>query len=62
MSRRNEAEAPWSDDHAAERAARVRAMLDRWAHEDLGEEPDWDVSQVAGLSIREPDSRGDPGR
>jgi hypothetical protein len=28
-------------------------MLKRWADEDVGDEPEWDVSDVAPLSLRE---------
>jgi hypothetical protein len=33
-------------DDRAERAERVRAMLQRWAAEDVTGEPDWDVAGV----------------
>ena len=35
----------------AERAARVAAMLDRWAAEDTSGEPDWDVDDVERLNL-----------
>jgi hypothetical protein len=55
MSRHgNEAQAPPPEADASERAARVRAMLERWAEEDVSGEPDWDPSEVAPLSVRAP--------
>ena len=36
-------------DERAQRAERVRAMLDRWAAEDVSDEPDWDVEDTAPL-------------
>ena len=30
----------------AEQAARVVAMLDRWATEDVSDEPGWDIDQI----------------
>jgi hypothetical protein len=30
----------------AERSARVAAMLDRWAAEDVSDEPEWDVGDI----------------
>ncbi len=36
----------------AERAARVAAMLDRWAAEDVSDEPDWDVGDIERLALR----------
>jgi hypothetical protein len=35
-----------------ERAARVAAMFERWAAEDVSDEPDWDVDQVPRLELR----------
>jgi hypothetical protein len=35
-----------------ERAARVGAMFERWAAEDVSDEPEWDVDQVEGLRFR----------
>jgi hypothetical protein len=45
---------PSADDEAAERAARVRAMIERWANEDVSREPTWDVDDIAPLALREP--------
>lgn len=42
--------APLEDDHNA-RALRVREMLDRWRDEDVGDEPEWEVAEVAPLSF-----------
>lgn len=36
----------------AERAARVAAMLDRWAAEDVTEEPEWDVGDIQPAVLR----------
>ena len=41
-----------------ERAERVRAMIDRWAQEDVSGEPEWDVEDVAPLALR--DGSGTP--
>jgi hypothetical protein len=42
-----------SDERArAERAARIAAMLDRWAAEDVSEEPDWDVGEINPVTLR----------
>jgi hypothetical protein len=30
----------------AEQAARVAAMLERWAAEDISDEPAWDIDQI----------------
>ena len=35
-----------------ERAARVAAMFERWAAEDISEEPDWDVDQISPVEFR----------
>jgi hypothetical protein len=35
----------------AERAARIAAMLDRWAAEDTTSEPDWDVETFERLDL-----------
>lgn len=42
---------PSREEEAAERAARVRAMLARWAAEDVGSEPAWDVDDIAPMSL-----------
>ncbi len=36
----------------AERAARIAAMLDRWAAEDVIGEPEWDVGGIQPMSLR----------
>lgn len=35
----------------AERAARVAAMLDRWAAEDVSDEPEWDVGDIQPATL-----------
>jgi hypothetical protein len=35
----------------AERAARISAMLARWAEEDVSNEPDWDIEGVEPLKL-----------
>jgi hypothetical protein len=35
----------------AERAARIAAMLDRWAAEDVSGEPEWDVADVQPMVL-----------
>ena len=34
-----------------ERAARVAAMFERWAAEDISDEPEWDVDQIGRLTF-----------
>jgi len=41
------------DDERSERASRIRAMLERWAAEDVREEPDWEIADTAPLSLRD---------
>lgn len=36
----------------AERAARIAAMLDRWAAEDVTDEPEWDVGDIQPVTLR----------
>jgi hypothetical protein len=36
----------------AERAMRIAAMLDRWAVEDVSDEPDWDLDAIRPMSLR----------
>ena len=38
-------------DEAAERAARVRAMLARWKAEDTSGEPDWDIVDIEPMRL-----------
>lgn len=47
--------APSSAKAMAERAARIAAMLDRWAAEDVSGEPDWSVDDLEPIALR----RGD---
>jgi hypothetical protein len=42
---------PPPDTRRAEQAARIRAMLKRWAAEDVTDEPEWDVTHVERLSF-----------
>jgi len=35
-----------------ERAARVAAMFERWAAEDVADEPGWDADQVPRIEFR----------
>jgi hypothetical protein len=44
---------PVAKPELAEQAAKVRAMLDRWAAEDVSGEPDWDVEDIEPLRFRE---------
>jgi hypothetical protein len=44
----------------AERAARIAAMFDRWAAEDVSGEPDWDVEEFAPLNMTRTSSGLDP--
>ena len=37
---------------AARRAARVRAMLERWSQEDVSEEPEWEPAAAPRLALR----------
>lgn len=36
----------------AERAARIAAMLDRWAAEDVSGEPEWNVEDIEPMTLR----------
>jgi hypothetical protein len=36
----------------AERAARIAAMLDRWASEDVSDEPEWEVRDIQPMTLR----------
>lgn len=47
--------APSSAKEVAERAARVAAMLDRWAAEDVSGEPDWSVDDLEPIALRRSD-------
>jgi hypothetical protein len=35
----------------AEQAARVATMLERWAAEDVSDEPGWDIDQIERISL-----------
>ena len=50
MSSERPAQQPPIDD-AAERAARVRAMLARWNAEDTSAEPDWDIEVIEPMRL-----------
>ena len=53
-------------DERAGRAERVRAMLKRWAAEDVSDEPVWDVEDIQPMRFRgavvEPDLAESPQR
>jgi hypothetical protein len=42
------------DSDRADRAARVGAMFDRWANDDVSREPDWNVEEFERLSLTRP--------
>jgi hypothetical protein len=44
----------------AERAARIAAMLDRWAAEDTTAEPAWDVETFERLDLTRSLASGEP--
>ena len=44
----------------AEQAARVTAMFDRWAAEDVSDEPEWDVDQVEQVAFSAPPAAAKP--
>jgi hypothetical protein len=48
------------EQEAAERAARGRAMLGRWARARDGDEPDWDVDEMEPLSLPPRSDNGAP--
>lgn len=54
--------APSSAKEIAERAARIAAMLDRWAAEDVSGEPDWSVDDVEPIALRRSDGDEKPQR
>ncbi len=39
-------------DERAQRVQRVRAMLQRWAAEDVSDEPEWDVDDIEPMRFR----------
>jgi hypothetical protein len=44
----------------AEQAARVAAMFERWATEDVSDEPEWDVDQVEPVAFPSPPGAAEP--
>jgi len=44
----------------AEQAARVAAMFQRWAAEDIADEPEWDVDQLEQMAFSPPPSAAEP--
>lgn len=46
---KHEADLPSAEQSARERARRIAAMLKRWEGEDTGDEPAWDVDDIAPL-------------
>jgi hypothetical protein len=44
----------------AEQAARVGAMFERWAAEDVSDEPEWDVDQVERIRFSSPPGAAEP--
>ncbi|HEY6035732.1 MAG TPA: hypothetical protein VIV58_15765 [Kofleriaceae bacterium] len=42
-----------------ERAARIGAMLDRWATEDVANDPDWDVQDIQPAKLHTSGSDAD---
>ena len=49
-----------SDIVRAEQAARVAAMLERWAAEDTSDEPEWDVDQLEQIAFSPPPAGAEP--
>jgi hypothetical protein len=43
----------------SERAARVTAMLERWAQQDVSREPEWDIDDVQRLRLGRVDAESD---
>ena len=50
-SERPAAPTPHPVDDLAERAARIRAMLSRWATESMSDEPEWSVEDIAPMHL-----------
>jgi hypothetical protein len=42
---------PPTDSVRAEQAARIAAMFERWAAEDVSDEPDWNVDDVERIGF-----------
>jgi len=49
----NKAPTADEEDERLERAARVRAMLERWAGENEGTEPTWEIADMTPLRLRD---------
>lgn len=45
-----------------QRAARIAAIFERWAAEDVSDEPDWDVDQIPRIELHKLDSGTKPER
>jgi len=43
----------------SERAARVTAMLEHWAQQDVSREPEWDIDDVQRLRLGRVDAESD---
>jgi hypothetical protein len=50
-SRSHRTEVVSRDQERAERAARVAAMLERWAKQDLPSEPSWEVDDIERVRL-----------
>jgi hypothetical protein len=50
-SERPAAPTPPPVDDLAERAARIRAMLSRWASESVSDEPEWSVEDIEPMYV-----------
>ena len=46
----------------AEQAARVVAMFERWASEDVSGEPEWDIDQIERITFSSPPTATEPSR
>jgi hypothetical protein len=58
-SERPAAPTPAPIDELAERAARVRAMLARWASEAASDEPEWSIEDIEPMRLdRDPNHPG----
>jgi hypothetical protein len=51
---------PPSSKETSERVARIAAMLDRWAAEDVSGEPDWSVDDLEPMTLRRNDDDQKP--
>lgn len=50
-SERPAAPTPPPVDDLAERAARIRAMLSRWATESVSDEPEWNIEDIEPMHL-----------